>query len=160
MLEYEIAAMYYFIASTVKATPYFEEVPENLLTPCVFYPTPQAAGGSFSLSTYSTDFTLYIKFMDGTTAGAYQMAEAVLQEIMKRKLKIPIISESGELTGQHFRVGKPTGKCIENGVYQLEITWKRYSAYRIQAVPRAQEIFFNGQPIEKGENNGSSKKER
>ena len=41
MLEFEIAAIYYFVAGIITAQPYFEEVPLDMLTPCVFYPTPR-----------------------------------------------------------------------------------------------------------------------
>ena len=36
MLEYEIAAIYYFVAGIITAQPYFEEVPLDMLIPCVF----------------------------------------------------------------------------------------------------------------------------
>ena len=55
MLEYEIAAIYYFVASVVSVHPYFEEVPEDLLVPCVFYPTPEQDTQAYSVSTYATE---------------------------------------------------------------------------------------------------------
>lgn len=43
MLEYEIAAIYYFVAGIITAQAYFEEVPLDMVIPCVFYPTPTPA---------------------------------------------------------------------------------------------------------------------
>lgn len=71
MLEFEIAAIYYFVASLVTAKAYFEEVPEDLETPCVFYPTPNPDTFGFSLNAYTTEFVMYIKFICHSTMEAY-----------------------------------------------------------------------------------------
>lgn len=147
MLEFEIAAIYYFIASVITAHPYFEEVPEDMLTPCVFYPTPDTEGSSFSTSTYGTDFVIYVKFMDAKTSDACMMASTVLQEIMRCKKKVPLVDENGEYTGKNFKVKNAIAKKIDNGVYQMEISWTRYTRYNSNAVTLAKEFFFNGNPV-------------
>ena len=50
MLEYEIAAIYYFVAGIITAQAYFEEVPLDMVIPCVFYPTPTPAASEWRLS--------------------------------------------------------------------------------------------------------------
>ena len=40
MLEFEIAALYYFVAGILNLPAYFDEVPEDMEIPCVFYPSP------------------------------------------------------------------------------------------------------------------------
>ena len=52
MLEYEIAAIYYFVAGIITAQAYFEEVPLDMVIPCVFYPTPTPAASGFSVNAY------------------------------------------------------------------------------------------------------------
>lgn len=147
MLEFEIAAIYYFIASVVTATPYFEEVPEDFLTPCIFYPTPEPDASLYSTGAFATRFVMYIKFMDHDTLSAYNMAAAVLKAVMEKRNKIPLIDEMGKLTGKHFRVNAPKVKKIEQGVYQMELSWSRYTRYEAVDIHRAQNIFINGAPI-------------
>ena len=147
MLEFEIAAIYYFIASVIKAKPYFEEVPQDMLTPCVFYPTPNADGDGFSLSSYSTDFVIDLKFIDATTRGACIMANDVLQAVMKNRRKIPLVDENGKYTGKNFTIKNAIVKKIDNGVYQMEISWTRYARYNAEAITLAKEFFFNGNPV-------------
>lgn len=149
MLEFEIAAMYYFVAGVIDATPYFEEVQEELLTPCVFYPTPNPSALAFSTGAFATQFVMYVKFMDVSTMEAYIMAEAVLKAIMENRNKIPLMDENGNQTGKHYKVNMPRVKKIENGVYQMDISWNRYTRYDARVVTRAQEIFINGLPIRK-----------
>ena len=147
MLEYEVAAIYYFIAGTLKATPYFKEVPKDFMVPCVFYPTPEQTGGVFSVSKYKTDFVMYIKFMAKDTLEAYSMASKVLQELMKNKRKVPLVDETGKKTGKNFQINNPVARKVDTGVYQMEVSWKRYTSYNANVVTKAQEFFFNGTPV-------------
>jgi len=147
MLEYEIAAIYYFIDGTITAKPYFEEVPKDLMVPCVFYPTPEQRGGVFSVSKYTTDFVMYVKFMAESTLEAYNMANNVMQSLMKNKRKVPLVDENGKRTGKNFQLNNPVVKKVDNGVYQMEVSWKRYSSYNANAMTLAREFFFNGTPV-------------
>lgn len=147
MLEQEIAAIDYLICSVVPVKSYFGAMPEDVQFPCVFYPFPEFTGEGFSLSTYVADFALYVKFMDRDTAAAYQMAAKVLQKIMAGQNKIPLVDEQGKVTGKCFRIGYLDLKQIEEGVYQLKLSWKRYTPYQKQVAEQAKEIFFNGKPI-------------
>lgn len=151
MLEFEIAAIYYFVASIITAHAYFEEVPEDLETPCVFYPTPDPEAFGFSLNAYNTEFAMYVKFMDHSTLEAYEMGEKVLQAILKGRRKIPLVDENGKKTGKCFRVNTPKLKKVESGVYQMEISWERYTRYTVKEVPLAREIYMNGSPTGKEE---------
>lgn len=153
MLEFEIASIYYLVANTVQVTPYFQEVPESMLTPCVFYPVPDQTGGGFSLSAYKTDFTIYIKFFDNSTMSAYDLASKVLQRLMMQRGKVPIVDVDGNITEKRFRIGNPTLKKLDIGVVQLELSWKRYTAYEADAATKAQEIFINWES-KKEVNNG------
>lgn len=147
MLEYEIAAMYYFISGIVTAKPYFEEIPKNMIVPCVFYPTPEQSGGVFSVSKYKTDFVLYIKFIAESTMKAYELANCVMQSVMKNNRKIPLVDENGKATGKRFQINPPVVRKVDNGVYQMEVSWKRYSSYNGNEVTLAKEFFFNGNPV-------------
>lgn len=149
MLEFEIAAIYYFVAGIITAQPYFEEVPLDMLIPCVFYPTPTPAASGFSVNAYMTEFAMYVKFTANSTMEAYEMGEKVLQAIMGNRRKVPLVDESGKQTGKNFRVNMPKLKKIENGVYQMELSWNRHTRYDAKKAALARDIFMNGAPIGK-----------
>lgn len=149
MLEYEIAAIYYFVDGIITAQPYFEEVPLDMLLPCVFYPTPTPAASGFSVNAYTTEFAMYVKFMDRSTLAAYEMGERVLQALMRNRRKVPLVDENGKQTGKSFRVNMPKLKKIENGVFQMELSWDRHTRYDTKEVTLARDIFVNGLPIGK-----------
>lgn len=149
MLEYEIAAIYYFVAGIISAQAYFEEVPLDMLMPCVFYPTPTPAASGFSTNAYMTEFAMYIKFMDRSTMEAYEMGERVLQAIMGNRRKVPLVDKAGKQTGGSFRVNMPKLKKIEEGIYQMELSWNRHTRYDAKEVTLARDIFMNGLPVGK-----------
>ena len=144
MLEFEIAAIYYFVDKQIKVKPYFEEIPMDFMVPCVFYPTPNPEAFGFSTNAYGTEFVMYVKFMARSTMDAYENGEKVLQAIMKHRRKIPLVDEKGKETGKQFQINMPKLKKIESGVYQMEISWKRYSRYEENAAVMAREFFMNG----------------
>ena len=94
---------------------------------------------------------MYVKFMDHDTLAAYEMGERVLQAIMGNRRKVPLVDETGRQTGKHFRVNMPKLKRIENGVYQMELSWDRHTRYDTREAVLARDIFINGLPIGKEE---------
>jgi len=90
---------------------------------------------------------MYVKFMDRDTLAAYHMAAAALNAVMANRNKIPVRDKKGRLTGGHFRVDMPKLRKIEQGVYQMELSWSRYTRYEAEDIRKAQGIFMNGAPI-------------
>lgn len=147
MLEYEIAAMYGFIDGTINATAYFKEIPENFVVPCVFYPTPEQSGAAFSTSKHATDFTMYVKFMAKDTMEAYSLASAVMKNLVENRLKVLLVDENGKPTGKRFQIKEPVIRKVDSGVYQMQVSWRRYSLYNKDAVTMAQSFFMNGKTV-------------
>ncbi len=143
MLDYEIASIYYFIDETIEAKPYFNEQPEDVITPCVFYPCSRQSTDDYSLNAYATNFTMYVVFMDVFTENAYAMTNTVLHKLMKNKQKVRIVDNDGVKTDKHIRLEHSEIKKVENEVYEMKLSWKRYTAFDRDAVTKAQEIFIN-----------------
>ncbi|MCD8150597.1 MAG: hypothetical protein LUE92_13775 [Clostridiales bacterium] len=144
MLEFEIAALYYFINDVLGVQPYFEEVPEDMIIPCVFYPPPEEETGDFSVSAFATTFTLHVKVMAADNLTAAGNAAAVIEAICLNRKKIPLVDDTGTQTGYNFRIIDLKSSKVDEGVWQLAITWKRYTKYTAKTATLAQEFFFNG----------------
>jgi 5-hydroxyisourate hydrolase-like protein (transthyretin family) len=147
VLEYEVAALYYYVADILGIKSYFDRVPENMIIPCVFYPAPTLDPDSFSTSAFSTVFTMYVKVMDISNLSAAGKASKVIQAICKNRYKVPLVDENGKKTGKNFRIESLKSEKVDEGVYQLTFTWKRYTKYTENAAQLAREFFFNGIPI-------------
>lgn len=147
MLEFEIAAIYYFIAGILNLPAYFDEVPEDMNIPCVFYPAPHQTSGYFSTNTYASTFTMYAKVMDINNLSAGWKCSQIVQSISGNRYKIPLVDENGKKTGKHFRIESVEATKADEGVWQIEIAWKRYTGFDAKAVTMAREFYFNGVPI-------------
>lgn len=154
MLEFEIAAIYYFVAKQIKAKPYLGEVPIDFMVPCVIYPTPSSDPFAFSNNAYGVKFSMYVDFIARSSSEAYENSETVLQAIMQHRCKIPLVDEKGKQTGKHFQINKPELKKVERGVYQMELSWKRYSRYDEGTAAMARRFFMNGLKMGKEELHG------
>jgi len=156
-LEVEVASIYYFIDGILspinyngiltKINSYFKEVPEDMLTPAVYYPLPRQDSFSWSTNAFKRPFTMYVNFFDHESTEAYMMAKNVQDAILAGRCKIPVVDENGEKTSSHFRVGFPTIDRVENGVWELQLTWDRYTQYTDAVVTMAQQYFMNGNTL-------------
>ncbi len=147
MLEFEIAALYYFVAGILNLPAYFDEVPEDMEIPCVFYPSPHQKSGDFSTNTYATTFTLYAKVMDIDNVSAGGKCSQIVHAISGSRYKVPLVDEKGKRTGNNFRIDSMEATKADEGVWQIEISWKRYTRFDEKAATLAREFYFNGTPI-------------
>jgi hypothetical protein len=146
-LELEVASIYYFVDSLLHIKPYFSEIPEGMVFPCVFYPPPGAETKPYSSSSYATSFSLYAKIMAATNLSASSMVAAVVEAIGTNHNKVPLVQEDGSLTGKNFRIRTIKTQKADEGVYQLALTWMRYTKFTTKDVTKAQEFFVNGRPL-------------
>lgn len=147
MLEFEIAALYYFITGILNLPVYFDAIPEDMDIPCLFFPPPHQISGNFSTNAYATTFTLYAKVIDINNVSAGGKSSQIAHAIQKNRFKVPLVNEKGKATGKKFRIDSiETTKADEN-VWQIEISWKRYTAFTEKSVTLAREFFFNGTPL-------------
>ena len=79
---------------------------------------------------------------------AYAMAGLVLQAMTERRNKIPLVDENGKQTGKHFQLNMPEISKVDAGVYEMKVSWKRYTRYAEDAVILARRFFANGTPID------------
>ena len=116
MLEFEIAALYYFVAGILNLPAYFDEVPEDMEIPCVFYPSPHQKSGDFSTNTYATTFTLYAKVMDIDNVSAGGKCSQIVHAISGNRYKVPLVDEKGKRTGNNFRIDSMEATKADEGV--------------------------------------------
>ena len=145
MLEQEVASIIKFtLDSAGNPAPYYEEIKENFILPCVYFPSPEIDTDGETLLTYRMRYMLFIKFFHTTTTGAYTMAQTVLDAMKKARNLIPIIDTEGKDTGEKLRIQDPSIKKIDSGVYRLIVEWDSRRPYVFDEATYAQEFYFNG----------------
>lgn len=132
MLEQEVASIHHFIAKKFDIEPYFESVPKDMIMPCIFYPTPEVVSDSHSLSAYVSEFVMYASVFAVNTLNAYELASGIEDSILANRCKVELYNLDGKPMGKRFRLNFPKIKKIEEGVYQIEFSWKRYVNYNME----------------------------
>ena len=60
---------------------------------------------------------------------------------------MPLVDEKGKRTGRNFRIDSMEATKADEGVWQIEISWKRYTRFNEKTATLAREFYFNGTPI-------------
>ena len=137
MLDQEIASiMHYLINITDNPNPYYYNIPENFLTPAVFFPQPEITSQGDTLNTYALEFSWFVKFFDKDTQSAHMRALAALTALQEKKCVVPRIDEKGQLTGRGIRLNDPSLRVIDDGAVQLTLTWNSPRPYFGESVEK------------------------
>ena len=124
MLDQEIAsAMRYLIDVSGRPNPYYYNIPEDFLTPAIFFPQPELTSRGDTLRTYALEFAWFVKFFDKDTQSAHLRAFAALTALQEKFCVIPLIDADGNLTGRGFRMNDPAMRPVGDGAVQLTLNW-------------------------------------
>ena len=143
MLEMEIAALARFFHPIVERQ-YFREVPADIAVPSLYFPAPEADGGSHSFNSYRNSFTLYLKVFHKDSFSSYSLASELARKLQEHRRLVPLYDAKGNLTGKDFFVRMIKIKIIDVGVTQVMAAWDSVGAYGQEAVPKASRLYFDG----------------
>lgn len=105
---------------------YFDEIPEKLYVPSIYFPVPNIETQKATLRSFRVTSSLDAWFMDRTTWEAEARAASVRDSLLCNNLAIPIITENGEETGGHIRLGELSTRRLENGIVILTVPIREY----------------------------------
>lgn len=124
MLEQEIASIIKFVIdNSDNPAPYYHEIPQSFTIPAVYFPTPEIASGGDALSSYALEYSWFIKFFHESTEKAYPHALQALVALKQKRNLVPLIDETGEHIGKGVRIKDPAIRKVDDGVFQLSISW-------------------------------------
>lgn len=143
MLDEELASIIRFVlAAAGNPTPIYHEMPENFVVPAIYFPPPELATDGDTLSTYTVEYTWFVKVLHVRDDTAYAMARDVLTAIMRARRFIPLFGADGKATGKGFRLKDPELKTLDKsgigGGAQLTLTWGSRRPYADLAAQKMQ----------------------
>lgn len=108
---------------------YYWNLPEYFRYPALFFPQPEITTGGDTLCSYASQYAWYIKVFAKTTEQAHSIALRVLTALKQARNYVPLIDETGALTGKSLRLNDPSLRGIEEGVEQITIQWTSRRPY-------------------------------
>lgn len=108
---------------------YDDEMPESFNVPCVYFPAAHAEPFDSTLNGYEARKTIYAKVFAATRRQAGEIAEKIVDGIMDRRQRIPLLNQDGTESGETFKVDTPTSSLIDDGVAQIVLTYKLHPKF-------------------------------
>lgn len=106
---------------------YFDELPEQLQCPSVYFPVPRADSSRATLGgTYKNRISFEAWFIGASDYEAYATAGAVRNEILFNKCRIPVLDMDGEETGKTFAITEPVIRKQEERIMRMTFTIDEY----------------------------------
>lgn len=125
-----LGSIYSFIYNLNKeAKIYYDEVPESLAVPSMYFPLPEIIPGSSTVTSYYKSNLMYINIFEKTTREAMNKAVKIVGQISDNKFKIPIMNSQGELLGVDVWILETSAKEIDTGIAQVFLRWKEENYY-------------------------------
>ena len=119
------------IARTVMETAdihkvYFKDVPEGIITPSLYVPSPSVTGSQSALSSYYELVTYHLKIFDKSRLEAWNRAQVVTRYILSHSGRLPIYNADGSESGEIIKIQNPYAEVIDDGVAQVTVQFKTY----------------------------------
>lgn len=144
MIEQEIASIMAFaLKNANNPNPLYYSVPENFIFPAMFFPQPDIDTDGETFFTYAMRYSWYINIFSEKTEDASELAQKVLTALKQQRNLVPLIDESGELTGESLRLNDPSMKIIDTGVAQLALSWTSRRPYSTAEVEKMKTFIAN-----------------
>lgn len=145
MLEKEFAAVIRVILDSAGSpAPYYHNIPESFIVPSVFFPSPEIEFKPDTLSSYGSEYILYVNFFHSTTELAYELAMLVYHDIVRRRRLIPLIDSNEKKTGELMRINNINVKKVDECAYQLQLDWISRTPYTCEEAELVELFYING----------------
>ena len=124
MLDREIiSAMRFLIDAGDNPRPYYWNIPQDFMVPAIYFPQPEISARGDTLRTYAIEFSWFVKFFAKDTQSAHLLGFSALAALQRMKNVVPLIDDTGALTGRSFRMRDPALRTIDDGAVQLTLMW-------------------------------------
>ncbi|MCM3452737.1 phage portal protein [Heyndrickxia oleronia] len=112
---------------------YTKEVPTNIETPSMYFPTANDFDGSDTTTTFKTTYSLSVKLFHKDAVQAKDAAELISNTVRRKRYLIPLLNADGSVTGDYIRINRIETR-VTDGVANIIVTWdSRYFYVREKA---------------------------
>ena len=122
---------------------YSDNVPDDFAVPSLYFPPFESYPSVSALNSYQTSYTLYANVFALTRQDAMEIAEKIVQGIMQKKCRLPVLNSDGSDSGTIFKLNPPEARVVEEGVAQLTLTYSIIKEFKKKTYPKMQNFGIN-----------------
>ena len=140
-----------FIACLAKAcitmsgisTLYTDNMPASFAVPSLYFPPFESDLSGSALNNYQTDYSVYVKVFAHTRQEAMELAEDIVQGIMRLKCCLPVYNADGTESGEVLKTSPPAARVIDEGVAQITLRYRIIRKFAETEVPLVKNFGIN-----------------
>ncbi|MGN2620259.1 phage tail terminator family protein [Bacillus stercoris] len=139
----ETGSIMAFLYSQWSVPIYERELPDHFQVPSLYVPSPSVFEETDTVSTFKKTYSLNVKLFHHDSVQALDEADRLADAIREARNMVPLLSESGEKTGDMVRVTRIETRVGDRGEAVVVIRWSSRYYYHKTEQPVLQDIDMN-----------------
>ncbi|AFI27919.1 MULTISPECIES: phage tail terminator family protein [unclassified Bacillus (in: firmicutes)] len=139
----ETGSIMAFLYSQWSVPIYERELPDHFQVPSLYVPSPSVFEETDTVSTFKKTYSLNVKLFHHDSVQALDEADRLADAIREARNMVPLLSESGEKTGDMVRVTRIETRVGDRGEAVMVIKWSSRYYYHKTEQPVLQDIDMN-----------------
>ncbi|WP_439024828.1 phage tail terminator family protein [Bacillus halotolerans] len=132
-----------FLYSQWSVPIYESELPDHFQVPSLYVPAPSVFEETDTVSTFKKTYSLNVKLFHLDSVQALDEADRLADAIREARNIVPLLSESGEKTGDMLRITRIETRVGDRGEAVMVIRWSSRYYYHKTEQPVLQDIDMN-----------------
>ncbi|MBY8913810.1 phage portal protein [Bacillus sp. YC2] len=122
---------------------YESELPEQFQVPSLYIPPPSVFDENDTVSTFKKTYSLNVKLFHLDSVQALYTADRAADAVRESRQQIPLLTESGEHTGDFIRITRMETRVGDKGEAVIMIRWTSRYYYQKHSNPGLRDIDIN-----------------
>ncbi|MED1541988.1 phage portal protein [Bacillus inaquosorum] len=139
----ETGSIMAFLYSRWSVPIYVRELPDQFQVPSLYVPSPSVFEETDTVSTFKKTYSLNVKLFHVDSVQALDEADRLADTIREVRSMVPLLSESGEKTGDMVRITRIETRVGDRGEAVMVIKWSSRYYYHKTEQPVLQDIDMN-----------------
>lgn len=114
---------------------YFTDLPEKMMIPCIYFPTPNVEAKKIALNKYQITTDIECQCFAMSDWLAMDMAQNITFTILTDDCIIPIVDAMGKDTGQKIKISSPEYEKQEENVYFITFQMRECMSVSSENIP-------------------------
>lgn len=145
LLEQALGSAVRYVQSKAKAKVlYFDDIPENFVTPSIYFQVPRSNSQKVTFTTYKTTLHFVAWFLYPGDWDAEIAAAGVRDCLLLDDCVIDRMNKDGTIAGKGFRVTPPVTTPIDTGIMELSFDILSYFSKEKEQAEAVNKIVFRG----------------
>ncbi|MEC1547392.1 DUF6838 family protein [Bacillus rugosus] len=139
----ETGSIMAFLYSQWSVPIYERELPDHFQVPSLYVSSPTVFEETDTVSTFKKTYSLNVKLFHHDSVQALDEADRLADAIREARNMVPLLSESGEKTGDMVRITRIETRVGDRGEAVMVIRWSSRYYYHKTEQPVLQDIDMN-----------------